>query len=96
MLAAQYTYIINKKAIQIVVRGEWSYLGKHILILPIHIKQSPYSLFNLRAGISSKHLELFFWGRNIGDKKYIAYAYDFGAVHLGDPKTYGVTLRANL
>jgi iron complex outermembrane recepter protein len=33
-----------------------------------------------------------FWIRNACDKKYIAYAYDFGAVHLGNPKTYGVTL----
>jgi iron complex outermembrane receptor protein len=36
-----------------------------------------------------------FWGRNLGDKKFIAYAYDFGAVHLGNPKTYGITLTAN-
>jgi len=33
-----------------------------------------------------------FRARNLGDKKYIAYAYDFGAIHLGNPKTYGVTL----
>jgi iron complex outermembrane recepter protein len=33
-----------------------------------------------------------FWARNLSDKKYIGYAYDFGAVHLGDPKTMGVTL----
>jgi iron complex outermembrane receptor protein len=33
-----------------------------------------------------------FWARNLGDKRYIAYAYDFGAIHLGDPKTFGITL----
>jgi iron complex outermembrane receptor protein len=32
------------------------------------------------------------WVRNIGDEKYISYAYDFGAVHLGDPRTFGVTV----
>jgi iron complex outermembrane receptor protein len=35
------------------------------------------------------------WGKNLGDKEYISYAYDFGAVHLGNPRTYGVTLMAN-
>jgi iron complex outermembrane receptor protein len=34
-----------------------------------------------------------FWMRNIGDKKYISYAYDFGGTHLGNPKNFGVTLR---
>jgi iron complex outermembrane receptor protein len=45
------------------------------------------------VGVSSKHLEIYFWARNITKAKYIEYAYDFGAVHLGDPGTYGVTLR---
>jgi hypothetical protein len=26
--------------------------------------------------------------------KYIAYGYDFGAVHLGNPRTFGFTLKA--
>jgi iron complex outermembrane receptor protein len=97
MLAAQYAYTINKKQnVSIVVRGEWSSLGTEYFDLANNIKQSPYNLFNTRVGISTKHFDLFFWGRNLSSKKYIAYAYDFGAVHLGDPKTYGVTLRANL
>ncbi len=97
MLSAQYTYTINKKQeLRAVVRGEWGYLGEEYFDLANSIRQAPYSLFNIRAGVSTKHFELFFWGRNLGNKKYIAYAYDFGAVHLGDPKTYGVTLRATL
>ena len=97
MLAAQYAYTINKKQqISIIVRGEWSSLGTEYFDLANNIKQSPYNLFNTRVGISTKHFDLFFWDRNLSSKKYIAYAYDFGAVHLGDPKTYGVTLRVNL
>jgi iron complex outermembrane receptor protein len=97
MLAAQYAYTITgKQQVQIVVRGEWSYLGEEYFDLTNNIKQTPYSLFNTRVGVSTKHFELFFWGRNLSNKKFIAYAYDFGAVHLGDPKTYGVTFRANL
>jgi iron complex outermembrane receptor protein len=97
MLAAQYSYILSKKQqLRIVVRGEWSYLGNTYFDLANNIKQSPYSLFNVRTGVSMKHVELFFWGRNLSNKKYIAYAYDFGAVHLGDPETYGVTIKASL
>ncbi|HEX5154388.1 MAG TPA: TonB-dependent receptor [Parafilimonas sp.] len=97
MLAAQYAHAVGKKqALQIIVRGEWSSFGKEYFDLANNIKQSPYSLFNVRAGIAAKHFELFFWGRNLSDEKYIAYAYDFGAVHLGDPKTYGVTLRVKM
>ena len=36
------------------------------------------------------------WMRNLGDKKYIAYAYDFGAIHLGDPFTWGLTCSFHL
>ena len=95
MLALQYSYTLSaKQQIKLVVRGEWLYIGTEYFDLANNIKQSPYSLFNTRAGISSKYVDLFFWSRNLGDKHYIAYAYDFGAVHLGDPKTYGVTLMA--
>lgn len=95
MLAAQYSYILNAKhQIKLVARGEWFYIGTEYFDLANNIKQSPYSLLNTRAGISSKYVDVFFWGRNLSDKHYIAYAYDFGAVHLGDPRTYGVTLMA--
>jgi iron complex outermembrane receptor protein len=96
LLAAQYAYLLNKKQqLRLVVRGEWSYLGTTYFDLANNTKQSPYNLFNTRVGISSKYIDVFFWAQNLGGKKYIAYAYDFGAVHLGDPKTYGITLRAN-
>lgn len=97
MLALQYNYTISKKQqIALIVHGDWSYLGNEYFDLNNTIKQSPYSLLNARLGISLKHFQLFFWGQNLSNKKYIAYAYDFGAVHLGDPRTYGVTARINL
>lgn len=97
MLAAQYSCpIASRQQIKLVVRGEWFYIGKEYFDLANSISQSSYSLFNARIGISSKHADLFFWGRNLGNEHYIAYAYDFGAVHLGDPKTYGVSLMLKL
>jgi iron complex outermembrane receptor protein len=96
MLALQYSYTLSEKnKLALTVRGEWLYLGTQYFDLANTIEQSPYSLLNTRIGISWKNASLFFWGRNLGDKKYIAYAYDFGAVHLADPKTYGVTARFN-
>lgn len=95
MLAAQYSYTVQEKNnLRLLLRGEWRYLGTQYFDLANNIKQAPYSLLNIRFGLAAKKWELLFWGRNLTDKKYIGYAYDFGAVHLGDPKTYGVTLRA--
>jgi iron complex outermembrane receptor protein len=96
LLAIQYAYTINEKhRIRLLARGEWYYLGKEYFDLANTISQSAHGILNSRIGISLPHLELFFWARNITDKKYIEYAYDFGAVHLGNPKTYGLTLRAS-
>lgn len=92
-LAVQYAFLLEKKQnLKLVVRGEWMNLGSQYFDLANSIKQNSYSLFNTRFGIAAKNFEIMLWGRNLADKKYIAYAYDFGAVHLGDPKTYGITL----
>lgn len=94
MFTVQYSYIISApQQIKLIARGEWFYLGQRYFDLANTIRQSPNSMINTRVGISSKHAELYFWVRNLTDKNYIEYAYDFGAVHLGNPKTYGVTLR---
>lgn len=97
MFALQYSLPLNQsQTIKIIVRGEWCYLGKEYFDLANTISQGSYSLLNTRFGIATKHFELYLWGRNLTDVKYISYAYDFGAVHLGNPKTYGFTLKASL
>jgi iron complex outermembrane receptor protein len=94
MLALQYQFgLLRKPSIQLVARGEWQYLGEQYFDLANNIRQSPYNVLNSRVGIVTKYAELYFWGRNWNDSKYISYAYDFGAVHLGNPKTWGFTLR---
>jgi iron complex outermembrane receptor protein len=97
MLALQYSISIKKtSSVKIVARAEWMYLGKEYFDLANTISQSPYHLLNSRIGINSKHVDVFFWLRNLTDTRYVAYAYDFGGVHLGNPKTYGVTLSGRL
>ncbi|HWK06364.1 MAG TPA: TonB-dependent receptor [Puia sp.] len=109
MLAAQYSYPLGslfwgghsshhlaQQRIRLVARGEWRYLGNTWFDLANTIRQSSYSLFNMSAGIKTRNFSILFWERNITNKKYIAYAYDFGAAHLGNPRTYGVTLGVEL
>lgn len=96
LLALQYTVPLMANGIlRLKVHGEWAYLGKEYFDLANNISQSSYSVLNARVGFATSHAELYFWARNIGDVKYIAYAYDFGAVHLGIPKTFGVTLKVS-
>ncbi|WP_299578657.1 TonB-dependent receptor [Mucilaginibacter sp.] len=96
MLALQYAYEIGgPQNVQLIARGEWRYLGNQYFDLANQIEQKAYSLFNARIGVSTKRVDVFLWGRNLANKKYIDYAYDFGASHLGNPKTYGVSLRTN-
>ncbi|WP_295794945.1 TonB-dependent receptor [Mucilaginibacter sp.] len=96
MLALQYAYELdNTHTTRLVARGEWRYLGKQYFDLANQIEQKAYNIFNARAGVSLKNYEVFVWGHNLANKTYIDYAYDFGATHLGNPRTYGVTLRAN-
>ncbi len=96
MAALGYAYPVNKKKdVKILARAEWRYLDKHYFDLANTISQSPYSLINGRAGVITTGFEVFVWATNLANKKYIDYAYDFGAAHLGNPRTLGLTLRTN-
>lgn len=97
LVAAQYSIALGRnEGLAFVVRGEWKYIGTTFFDLANTIRQSPYNLVNGRVGLAAKNVSVFFWERNLFDKKYIGYAYDFGAVHLGDPRTYGATVSLQL
>jgi iron complex outermembrane recepter protein len=89
----QYTFKPKQSDFKGFVRGEVAHTGTVYFDLANSIEQEPYSLIHARAGVSYKNFELSGWVRNISDKTYIAYAYDFGAVHLGEPRSVGVSLR---
>ena len=91
MLAVQYNHTFSKKWTGF-IRAEWKYLGVTYFDLSNLIRQAPYQLLNVSAGLGYQQFKVQFWGRNLTDTKYISYAYDFGAVHLGDPQTIGLTL----
>jgi iron complex outermembrane receptor protein len=93
MLMGQYSKPVGKEQkSRVVARVEWLSFGKQYFDLANTISQDPYSLIHARIGFSSPHFELYVWGRNLGNAKYIAYGYDFGGVHLGNPKTIGSTV----
>ena len=90
-LALQYDQKI-KNNLTAFVRTEWKYIGNTYFDLANSIKQNPYSIFNASVGINMGNLNMKYWSRNLMNQKYIAYAYDFGAIHLGDPVTNGFSI----
>ena len=88
LLAVQYTYPMAKN-LNLMARAEWKYIGTTYFDLANTIQQSPYQLLNLKTGIEYNKMGLHFWAKNITGTKFISYGYDFGAVHLGDPSTFG-------
>jgi iron complex outermembrane receptor protein len=93
MLTGDYNIPLGrKKRVSLDLRAEWRHTGSVYFDLANQIQQSPYGVSNLRIGLRSKKYALHGWVRNLTGEKFIDYAYDFGAVHLGDPRTYGFTL----
>lgn len=86
-------YSVRLGAVGLHARAAWSYLGRQYFDLANTVEQSSYQVLDGSAGVSYKDFTLDGWTRNLTKTKYIAYAYDFGAARLGDPCTYGVTLR---
>jgi iron complex outermembrane recepter protein len=76
------------------IRGEWVLTGQQYFDLANTISQDSYSVLNFRTGVTYKQYGLHVWIRNMADERYIAFAYDFGGTHLGNPRTYGMTVSA--
>lgn len=86
---------------QVYVGGDYSYRSSFFTTAAdsIYSKIPGYALVNLRAGVRAEDggWDLQAWVRNVGDKLYYLSlsAANTGAVNgtLGDPRTFGVTLR---
>lgn len=96
ILGLQYEQPLQSSSkLKFIARAEWQYLGKQYFDLANTISQNPYNLFNGRIGVSAKNYGVYLWGGNLFNKHYIDYAYDFGAAHLGNPRTFGISLKTN-
>ena len=92
MLAIQQAIPLNeKKSMSLFMRGEWMLIGEQHFDLFGMIEQSPYDLVNFKTGVTFKHFDVMLWMRNALKTKYISYAYDFGAIHYGEPRIFGVS-----
>jgi iron complex outermembrane receptor protein len=91
ILAIQYEKNLNNN-LKGFIRTEWKYTGTTYFDLSNNIKQSHYNLINASTGIQINDISFKIWTRNLTNQRYISYAYDFGAVHLGDPATSGLTI----
>lgn len=93
MFALQYSYeLIDFHKLNLTGRAEWQHAGSQYFDLKNLQQQEAYSLLNARVGLSNKTYELFFWAKNLDNRTYVDYAYDFGAAHLGSPRTFGLSL----
>jgi len=90
----QYSFKLPKPiGVNAFIRGEWYYFGKQFFDLSNLQEQSSYQLLNASVGITYSFFSISAWLRNITGTQYVAYAYDFGAARLGDPYTYGVSMK---
>jgi iron complex outermembrane receptor protein len=87
-IALQYEIKISNNTWSI--RSEYQRNGKQYFDLANTIVQNEYGLLNLRISFRTRQFDFSVWARNLTGTKYIDYAYDFGAAHLGRPRTLGV------
>lgn len=91
-VAVQYGMPFSKSAqnYKAFIRGEYKYIGEYQLDFVNTYQQNGYNMLNARAGITSKHLDIALWVRNLNDVRYVAFGY--GAYLAGSPRMWGVTL----
>jgi len=94
---AQYERTLSAApSYRILARMEWLWLGTTYFDLANTMKQDPHHLLKGQIGVKRNSIGLTFWAKNILDTRYIDYAYEFGAAHMGDPATYGISLKYDL
>jgi len=97
LLAIQYDRLLNREGtLSGFLRWEWTYFGTQYFNLANDLYQNSYGLLNASAGCTYRQFGLSLWFRNITGAKYVAYAYDFGAMREGDPFVFGATFRVSV
>jgi iron complex outermembrane receptor protein len=96
-MISQYSISLSEKnPRRLILRMEWQTFGKQYFDLKNQIRQDPYGLLNSRVALQFEKIELSVWGRNLTNKVYTAYGYDFGGVYLGNPRLLGATVEMQL
>ena len=92
MLAIQYGVPFSHSAqhVRAFIRGEFRYIGEYQLDFVNAYQQPAYGMVNARAGVTSNHIDVALWVRNLGDVRYMAFGY--GSYMMGLPRMLGVTV----
>lgn len=93
-LNANYILPLSKK-LNLETTVDYIYQSEIFWDVPNHFTQDAYGLLNARLGITSKNIDVFAWGKNMGDELYLSYGYGVGGFNLaafGLPRTYGFTI----
>ncbi len=75
--------------------ADYVYQSEMYLDVSNFFTQDAYGLLSSRLGITSKHLDLFVWAKNLTDETYFSFAFGqsgFNAGAFGLPRTYGATI----
>jgi iron complex outermembrane receptor protein len=79
-------------------RAEWTNTGPFYWDIDNSIREESYGLLNLSMGLKSESLDVVVWANNVLDKRYSAVAFSLGGdspmVQPGNPRTFGMTVRA--
>lgn len=87
----QYSFSFNDNS-RLIFRNEWLNFGNQYFDLANTIAQKAYGILNSRVAFQWKKTELSIWGRNLTDKRYLSYGYDFGGVYMAPPRQVGTSL----
>ena len=87
----QYSFSFNDNN-RLIFRNEWLNFGNQYFDLANTIAQKAYGILNSRVAFQWKKTELSIWGRNLTDKRYLSYGYDFGGVYMAPPRQVGTSL----
>ncbi len=97
MLAPQYTHPVLP-GIGALIRLEYIISGTQYFDFLNAIRQDAYCLLNAKAGMTSRHADIFVWGRNLTNQHYLAGIYASGAPFAipANPVAFGITLTGRL
>ena len=90
------TYEMKINGLETWANFQYILTGKQFFDITNIIEQKTYGLMHAQVGMKFKKFNVYIWGRNLTDKKYFAYGYDFGAVHLGNPRTFGLGISCKI
>lgn len=96
-LSATYRMTLSDKASAYFI-PEWKYFGKQYMTYYNDLVQDPFSLLTASAGVKLKCIELSIWGKNLGDARYISFAYATQTAAatpmlVGNPRTFGASVK---